>query len=137
MAAFMYDKARQAFLTGTPAISWTSDTIKVALVKSTYVPNSSTDQYLSIISAGDIIATSTALANKTGTAGVAYADNPTFTAVTASLTVQAFVIYKDTGSSATSPLIVYVDDYTGLPLATTGGDITINFPTDTNKIFKL
>ena len=33
------------------------------------------------------------------------------------------MIYKDTGSEATSPLIAYIDTATGLPITPNGGDI--------------
>jgi hypothetical protein len=40
---------------------------------------------------------------------------------------EALVIYKDTGSSATSPLIAYIDTGTNLPASPNGGDITIQY----------
>jgi len=47
------------------------------------------------------------------------------------------VIYKDTGVDGTSPLIAYVDTITGFPLATNGGDITVQWDNGTYKIFSL
>jgi hypothetical protein len=47
------------------------------------------------------------------------------------------VIWKDTGNPATSPLIALIDTATGIPVATTGGDITVYFDNGANKIFKL
>jgi hypothetical protein len=47
------------------------------------------------------------------------------------------VIYKDTGSPASSPLLAYIDAITGFPLATNGGDITVQWDNGTFKIFSL
>ena len=131
----LYDLGRQAYLEGT--LAWLTDNVKCCLVNtSSYTVNLGADQYLSAIPGGAIIATSGNLTSKTSTAGVANAANITFTAVTGS-TVGALVIYKDTGSALTSPLIAYIDTGAGLPFTPTGGDITISWDTGSNKIFKL
>jgi hypothetical protein len=134
MSTFLYDHGRQAFLEGT--IAWLTDNIKVALVTSGYTPNQATDQFLAIVTSGNIVVTSANLATKTSTAGVADADDFTLTAVSGSAIV-ALVVYKDTGSDATSPLIAYIDNYAGLPLTPTGADETFVFPSDAAKIFAL
>ena len=69
-------------------------------------------------------------------AGVADAADTTFTSVSGD-TVEAIVLYKDTGDAATSPLIAYIDTATGLPLTPNGGDVTITWDNGANKIFKL
>ena len=38
------------------------------------------------------------------------------------------VIYKDTGTEATSPLLAMIDTATGLPITPNGGDKRINVP---------
>ena len=50
---------------------------------------------------------------------------------------EALVIYKDTGTESTSPLIMYIDTATGLPVTPNGGDITVTWDNGTNKIFKV
>ena len=50
---------------------------------------------------------------------------------------EALLIYKDTGTEATSPLIAYIDTATGLPVTPNGGNITVTWDNGTNKIFKL
>ena len=51
----------------------------------------------------------------------------TFTAVTGN-TVEALVIYIDTGVAGTSRLVAYIDTgVTGLPVTPNGGDITITW----------
>ncbi|ANO03595.1 hypothetical protein [Mycobacteroides immunogenum] len=137
MANALYDKGREAFATG--AINWNGDTIKVVLVDTTagaYTPNLATHQFLSDIAAGARVATSGALTGKTATAGICNAASVTFSAVSGA-SVEAMVIYKDTGTVGTSPLIAYIDTATGLPVSPNGGDINIAWDTGTNKIFKL
>lgn len=112
------------------------DTIKVALVKNTYAQNLTTHEFHSDISAY-IVGTPQTLTGKSTTLGVFDAGDPTFTAVTAGDTIEAVVIYKDTGVSGTSPLIAYIDTITGFPLATNGGDITPQWDNGAYKIFSL
>lgn len=141
MASGLYDKGRESFLSQNPAIDWDTDTIKVCLVRS-YTQNLSTHQYLSDVTGGGggtIVATSSALSSKTVTAGVADAADITFSAVASGSSCAALVIYKDTGTASTSPLIAYLDSaaVTGLPVTPNGGDITVTWDNGSNKIFKL
>lgn len=134
MANSLYGKARQKFLEGS--IAWLTDTIKVMLVDTAdYTVAIDTDEFLSDVPSGAREETSSALSGKTSTLGVADADDPNF-ATTAGDQCEAIVIYKDTGSAATSPLIAYFDTATGLP-TTLGGAITIRWDSGANKIFKL
>lgn len=135
MANALYDKGREAFLTA--AVNWSSDNIKVVLVDAAdYTVNLATHQFLSDITGVGRVATSGNLASKTVAAGVADAADVTFTAVTGDQS-EALVIYKDTGSAATSPLIAYIDTATGLPVTPNGADITVTWDNGSNKIFKL
>jgi hypothetical protein len=95
-----------------------------------------THEFLSDIASGARIATSGNLASKTSTLGVFDAADVTLTAVTGT-TVEAVVLYKDTGTASTSPLIAYIDTATGLPVTPNGGDETITWDNGSNKIFKL
>lgn len=133
MANALYDLGRQGFLDGS--IDWDTDNIKVLLVDTgTYTVNLATHQFHSDVSG--IVATSGNLAGKTVTNGVADANDITFTAVSGA-TVEAIIIYKDTGTSSTSRLIAYIDTGTGLPVTPNGGDITVSWDSGANKIFKL
>lgn len=135
MANALFDKARQRFLEGQ--FNWTTDTIKAVLVDTgTYTPNLTSHEFLSDISGGARIATSGAFASKTTTGGAADAADVTFTSVTGA-SIEAIVIYKDTGSDATSPLIAYIDTATGLPITPNGGDIIVTWDNGANKIYKL
>lgn len=135
MANALYDTGRAAFLGAD--VDWLADNIKAVLVDTgAYTVNLSTHAFLSDIPGGARIATSGNLAGKTATAGVADANDVTFTAVSGA-TVEAIVLYKDTGVAATSQLICYIDTATGLPVTPNGGDITVTWDNGANKIFKL
>lgn len=135
MANALYDKARQKFLAGE--LDWDADTIKVVLVDTaTYTVDLASDEFLSAIPADERVATSSALTNKSTTAGVADADDITFSEVMGD-PCEALVIFKDTGDPDTSPLIAYIDVATGLPVTPNGGDINVTWDSGPNKIFKL
>ncbi|WP_409430534.1 hypothetical protein ACJEIK_26220 [Mycobacterium sp. SMC-16] len=135
MANALYDKGREAFLTG--GINWLADSIKAVLVDTgAYTVNLATHQFLSDIAAGARVATSANLSAKTVAAGVADAADSLFTAVSGP-SVEAVVLYKDTGTAGTSALIAYIDTASGLPVTPNGGDITVTWDNGANKIFKL
>lgn len=135
MANALFDKARQRFLEGQ--FNWNTDTIKAVLVDTgTYTVNLSAHEFLSDISGGARIATSGAFTGKTTTGGAADANDVTFTSVTGA-SIDAIVLYKDTGTDATSPLIAFIDTATGLPITPNGGDIIVTWDNGANKIFKL
>lgn len=137
MANQLYPYGKQALLEA--GVNWTADTIKIALVKSSYTPNFSVDRYLSDLGANRV-GTDQTLAGKSNVLGVVDATDPTWTAVAAGNTINSVVIYKDTGSAGTSPLIAFIDTASGapgLPLTTNGGDVNLTFDNGANKIFKL
>jgi len=134
MANALYDKGRNAFLSGD--IDWLVDTIKVVLIDAAdYTVNLATHQFFSEVPAIARVATAT-LGTKTAVDGVADAADAVFTAVTGDIS-EALVIYKDTGVEATSALIAYIDTATGMPVTPNGGDITVQWDAGVNKIFKL
>lgn len=121
MANTLFDKARQRFLEAQ--INWLTDTIKVLLVStSAYTVNASTHEFLSDISGSARIAGPVTLTGKSTAGGAADGADVTFTAVTGGA-IGSIVIYSDTGTEATSPLIAYLDTATGLPITPNGGDI--------------
>ncbi len=135
MANTLYDYARQRFLEAQ--INWMSDNIKVILVDTgSYTPNTASHQYLSDVSGSARIAGPVILTSKATTGGAADAADCTFTAVSGA-SIEAIVIYKDTGTESTSPLIAYIDTATGLPITPNGGDIIVTWDNGTNKIFKV
>jgi hypothetical protein len=135
MANALYDNGRQGFLDGS--INFASDNIKAVLVDlGTYTPNLATDANLSDIPSGARVSISPNLTSKTVTAGVADAADIVFSAVTGA-TVEAIVLFKDTGTPATSRLISFVDTMTGLPFTPNGGNVNLAWSNGANKIFKL
>lgn len=118
-------------------INWLTDDIKVVLVDANdYTKNLLTDEFLSVIPSSAIVATSANLTGKTLNGRVADANDVTFPSVSGDIS-EALVIYKDTGTAATSPLVVYIDTATGLAVTPNGGDITVIWPNDAGRIFSL
>lgn len=137
MANTLYDKGRQRFLEGQ--FNWSTDTIKCILVDTgAYTPNFSVHEFLSDIPSSARIGTTSgvALTSKTTTGGAADAADITFSAVTGA-SIEALVLFSDTGTESTSPLIAYIDTATGLPITPNGGDIIVTWDNGANKIFKL
>ncbi|KLD65426.1 hypothetical protein [Dyella japonica] len=137
MANTLYDKGRQRFLEGQ--LNWLTDTYKVLLVDTgAYTANFTTHEFLSDIPTSARIGTSSgvALTSKTSTGGAADAADITFSAVSGA-SIEALVIFKDTGTEGTSPLVAYIDTATGLPITPNGGDIIVTWDNGPNKIFKL
>ncbi len=133
MANTLYDKARQAFLTG--GINWSGNTVHAILVESGYVLDSVNHEFLSSVSGGFRVA-SGALSNKSATNGVADADNITFSAVVGD-PVTAIVLAQIGASDATSRLIAYIDEGSAFPVTPNGNDITVIWSDSATKIFRL
>jgi hypothetical protein len=71
--------------------------------------------------AGIVARASAGLTTKIVTGGVFDADDVTLTAV-AGATIDAVIVYKDSGSDATSVLVAWMDV---TPFSPTGGNITV------------
>jgi len=121
MANALYPKFKESALQA--GVNMSSGTVKVALVDTgTYTYNAA-HQFVSSLSG--VVGTAQTLGTKTFTNGVFDAANAAFPAVTGN-SVEALVIYVDTGNPATSPLIAYIDTgVTGLPVTPNGGDINV------------
>jgi hypothetical protein len=94
------------------------DDIKVALLTNAHTTDIDAQQYFSDISAneasgtgytagGQLLSNKSVVKNDTNDQGVFDADDTTWAAST--ITARYAVIYKDTGTAATSPLIAIVD----------------------------
>lgn len=135
MSNALYDKGREGFLDGS--IDWDTDDIRCILIDTAdYTVDLATHDNLDDVPGDARVATSGALTSKTVTDGVADAADVTLSSVTGD-TCEAIVIYKHTGTESTSRLIAYIDTATGLPVTPNGGDITIQWDSGANKIFKL
>lgn len=134
MANAVYPEGKDFLLTG--AIDLTTDTIKVALITLTsgYTYSSAHNYHDDLT---NIVATSSALTTPTVTAGVFDADDVTFTALTGA-DVEAWVLFRDSGTSATSELIAYFDTKSGstaISFTPSGVDYVISW--DAGGIFTI
>lgn len=140
MANALYNSYKQSLLSQSPVTDLDTDTIKACLVTAAYT-FSAADTFLSS-GAGTVggsrpTTTDQTLGTITVTAGVFDAADVVFPTVTGAACV-AVVLYKDTGSPATSPLIAYIDTAaSGLPVTPNGGNITVAWDNGTNRIFKI
>jgi hypothetical protein len=126
MANALFPKWKEQLLQFTANNNLSAGTVKVALIDTgTYTYNSANQFWSSASTAS--VGTPQTIGSKTFTNGVFDGADVTFTAVTGS-SIEALIIYIDTGSAATSPLVAYIDtSVTGLPVTPNGGDITITW----------
>jgi hypothetical protein len=133
MANVIYPIYKQAVLDSLSDSDLNDGTVKVALIDTGVYTYNAAHDFLNDISG--IVGTAQTIGNTTVTNGLFDGDNVTFTAVSGN-SVEALIIYIDTGSSATSRLVAYIDTgVTGLPVTPNGGDITITW--NASGIFQL
>jgi hypothetical protein len=120
MANAKYPTAKKKILDAD--IDFLVDDIKAVAVTSAYTYNSAHEFRSSLTGELGITA---ALSGKTTTSGVFNASDlePALTSVSGN--IDAWVLIKDTGVSATSPLIAYIDTGTGLPHTGDGGNVDL------------
>jgi hypothetical protein len=134
MANAIYPLYKEALLKGSANIDVDTGTVKAALIDTNDVAYSAAHDFHNDISAA-IVGTPQAIANTTVANGLFDGDNVTFTAVTGDQ-CEAIIIYIDTGNTATSRLVCYLDTgVTGLPVTPNGGDISITW--NASGIFQL
>lgn len=125
MANAIYPKYKEAVLQSSANSSLTG-TVKVALVDTGTYTYSATHEFLSSLT-GVVGTAQTIGATKSYTNGTFDGGDVTFTSVSGN-TVEALVIYIDTGTAGTSRLVAYIDTgVTGLPVTPNGGDITVTW----------
>jgi hypothetical protein len=136
MANRWYGKAREAAANAQWA--WLTDTIKAVLIDTAlYTVAIDVDEFLASVPAGARVGTPQTLANKANVLGVLDADNVAFGAVTGP-TLEALVLYKDTGVEGTSRLLLYIDTATGLPtVALSTIPVSVAWDDGATKIAKL
>lgn len=133
MANAIYPKYKEALLDASANIDINDGTVKVALIDTgVYTYNSAHEFYSSV---SGVVGTPQTINTTTVTNGLFDGDNVTFTSVSGN-SVEALLIYIDTGSAATSRLVTWLDTgVTGLPVTPNGGDITITW--NASGIFQL
>lgn len=133
MTNAVYPKAKELMLTA--GLNLISGTVKVMLVDTASYTYSASHQYLSDVPAGSRVGTAQTLGTKSITGGVFDAADSTWSGLSGAPSIEALVIYVDTGTESTSPLVAYIDVATGLPISAgaTGG--TVTWDNGANKIF--
>jgi hypothetical protein len=126
MANAIYPLYKQALLDASANVDLNDSTVKVALVDTGTYTYSTAHDFYDDVSAG-VVGTPVEITNTTVTSGVFDGDNVTFTSVTGN-SVEALVIYIDTGVAGTSRLVAYIDTgVTGLPVTPNGGNISVTW----------
>ena len=132
MASIIPNATKKNLMNG--GIDLDTDTIKVMLLDSNHSNNADTQEFIDDVSANEVSGTGytaggATLANKavtqdnTDDEGVFDADDVSWAA--SSITARYAVIYKDTGTPATSPIIAIIDF--GEDKVSTSGAFTINW----------
>ena len=134
MANALYNKAREGF--AKAQINWEADTIKAVLVDSGAYTFSAAHQFISDVPSGARISSIQTLSGKTATDGACDANDLTFPSVSGA-SIEVIIIFKDTGTEATSPVLAYIDSGTGLPITPNSGDIIVTWDNGINKIFRV
>lgn len=125
MANLIYPKAKEGLISGGANLNLSAGNVKAVLVDAADYTYSAAHQFLSDITGVGRVATSANLGTKTVANGVFDTADFSFTAVTGDQS-EILVLYVDSGSAATSPLIAYYDtSITGIPVTPNGGDIAI------------
>jgi hypothetical protein len=116
-------------------IDWDSDTIKVALLSSSYTPNQDTHDYFDDVSSFEVTGTGyttggITLASKTstydGTNNVIILDAADVTWSSSTITARYAVVYDDSGASAASKALIGYVDF-GSDQSSTNGNFTITW----------
>ena len=135
MANSLYTKARERFARGQ--FDWLTDTFKCLLVDTgVYSVNLDGHEFLSDIGTSARVATSGPLTGKALVSGAIDCNDVVFSGVTGA-SVEAVVLFKDTGVPETSPLVAYFDTGTGLPITPNSGDINLAWDNGPNRVIKL
>lgn len=129
MADVIYNNFKKNIMNG--GIDLDTDTIKVALVTSSYTPDQDTHEFFSSVTnevvgtgytaGGATLAGKAVTADNTDNEGVFDADDVVWT--TSTITARGAVLYKSTGTAGTSALIAYIDF--GSDKISTAGSFTI------------
>ena len=137
MANAIYDKYKEALLGGESDVALDDGNFLIALLNTDNETYTSTDQFYSDLTlpANTIIATAN-LENVTVVNGVLDADDIDFGPITEQTSTEALLFYIDTGNTATSRLVAYMDtNIDGLPITPDGSNVQITW--STSGIFKL
>lgn len=112
-------------------------TVKALLIDTASYNYSAAHQFLSDVAVGARVGAAVTLAGKSVANGVFDANDATFSGLVSAPTIEAILLFLDTGVEATSALVAFIDTASGLPIAAgmTGG--TVTWDNGANKIFAL
>jgi hypothetical protein len=130
MATVLTNKFKDLLMNGD--IDMAADTFKV-MACNQFTVNVATQDFISSVSSNQITATgytaggqtlASKVVTRNNTDNRVYFDfaNPSWT-ITGTMTAQIFVIYKDTGTPATSPIVAIIDK--GAPQSRTDADFVL------------
>lgn len=138
MAYLFYNRFKAGLLAGDYDLDTGGNTISVSLHTASYTPNIDTHEDFADLtnelsgtgytSGGESLASQVVTQDNTDDEGVFDAADLTFSSINAG-TAAKHVIYKDTGTASTS-LLILVDDSGGYPVVTTGADLIIQWDTE-------
>lgn len=136
MSNAAYAKGIKHLLDGS-GLAWGTGNWKAVLCDATYVVDLVNDEFLADIASGKRVATSPNLTTMAvADDGIFTADDVTFSAVTGAACPTA-VIYHDSGSAATSQLLLMFDSLAGLPITPNSRDVVLAFATGTDGLFHI
>lgn len=125
MANAVYPKYKEALISGGSNVNLSTGNVKALLVDGADYTYSAAHQFLSDVPSGARVATSGNLASKTVANGIFDSADPTFPGATGDQS-EVLILYVDSGSAATSPLVAYYDTgVTNFPVTPNGGDIGV------------
>ncbi len=119
-------------------INFLTDDIRACLVTANYTPAAS-DHFLAAIAAvsGGILSRSGSITGKSVSSGVWNCSNIIFPLPASGFVGKWMVLFKWTGSDATSPNILVDDTGNNFPVTTDGANITFQVSTGPNKLCSL
>lgn len=141
MANWIYNSFKEKISTEVDWSDNSTTTVKAMLVTSSYVPDIDLHDYVDDIT-NEVVGTGYTAGGAEITTRTITIDTATDTAKydgddvvwsSSTITARACVIYKDTGTASTSPLIAYIDF--GADKQSSAGDFVIQWSAD--GIFKL
>jgi hypothetical protein len=136
MANWWYDKGLENF--AKAGVNWLSDDIKFSFVDAAdYTLNTGEHEFWDEISGeSSIIASSGNLSGKNCDLGVLDASDETVNTVTGD-EFEYIILWKDTGTPATSPVLFGIDTASGLPFTPSGSHIQVQWDSGEYKMAKL
>lgn len=113
--------AREKF--ATKQLDWVAQSMRAALIRSTWVPDYNTQQYLSSI-ASFIISRSAVIGNRSADDGYCNGDNPIFNNV-AGEEFGSVILYQDSGWDTSSLMVAHITEVNGLPYTPDGSSVEL------------